>query len=154
MGKVKNALDLLADMVYNLPCQQVKQKTIKRRIEMQYTITSIKTINIDNNGIISLINENTTVAQVQTRTIRASIELTASQKQYNYITLGKYSPIQLNHEFPLTVVHEATGTTVHARTHKTQLNRFDKMGPILANYNVGDTINFEWDPNDAILKVV
>lgn len=121
---------------------------------MQYTITSIKTINIDNNGIITLINENTTVAQVQARTIRASIELTASQKQYNYITLGKYSPIQLNHEFPLTVVHEATGTTVHARTHKTQLNRFDKMGPILANYNVGDTINFEWDPNEAILKVV
>ena len=121
---------------------------------MRYIIKTETTIDIDLDGFARIVGRESSIEQVQTEIKEISIGLTESQKKYNYISLGRRSPIQLGKDMPVTVIHEASKTTVSVRTHKTQLNRIDRMKPILDNYNVHDTIRFRWNSSESKLYAI
>ena len=103
---------------------------------MLFKIIQETIISVDNYGNNSILSTNSSVVPIETNTINDSIIITQSHKDYNYLTLGKHSRIQLTHATPITVKFE--NTIVKARTHKTQRNRFDKMKPILNHVSVGE----------------
>ena len=117
---------------------------------MIYECISKTTYSIDATGNVQILNTESTVDLISTETVIARFSLTESHKQYNYISLGKYSQIQLPKFMPITVVRG--NELINVRTHKTQLNRIDRMKKILEYYNPGDIIEVIWDRNENTLK--
>ena len=117
---------------------------------MIYELTQKTILSIDTCGNTTVLSTTSSIVPISTQIIRDSIVITQSQKNYNYLTLGKYSHIQLNHATPITV--KFGETIVKTRTHKTQLNRFDRMKPILENFSVGEEIAVSWDSSTNTIE--
>lgn len=106
---------------------------------------------VDSNGNVTILSSTNQILPVANESFTDSFIVTESQKKYNYITLGKYSQIQLLYATPITVKYEKT--IAKLRTHKTQLNRIDKMKPFLENFQVGDEVKVTWDTSSNILTL-
>ena len=70
--------------------------------------------------------------------------LKASQKTYNYIAIGKHSPIRLPAGEYIKVY--SGGETVITHVHRTQTNRVDGLKKALNSYSPGDAIRIAWNP--------
>lgn len=119
---------------------------------MIFEIVNTTRCSVDNYGNVTVLSTSSQMIPIETSTIRDSIVITQSQKDYNYLTLGKHSAIQLEHATPITVKCE--DTTAKTRTHKTQLNRFDKMKDILAHLDVGEEVTIEWNPSNNTITII
>lgn len=73
-------------------------------------------------------------------------------KKYNYVSIGKTSPIQLPKNTNIKVLFN--GLIVLTHTHSSQLNRIDGLKKILDNFDVGEQIFVLWDASKktVILK--
>lgn len=117
---------------------------------MIYEIVNTTRISIDEYGNSTILSSASSVTQIDTDVIRDSIIITQSQKDYNYLTLGKNSRIQLGHATPITVRYGKT--VAKTCTHKTQLNRFDRMKTILEHFSVGEEIKVAWNPSTNTIE--
>lgn len=110
------------------------------------------TFSLDVNGRTKILQTESSIDQIPSQIVTASFVVTPSQKQYNYLTLGKNSAIQLPRGIAINV--KFRGNTIAARTHKTQLNRLDRMKAPLSYYNIGDIVTVNWDSNQNILEFI
>lgn len=75
--------------------------------------------------------------------VEADFFLSESQKNYNYVAIGKFSPLQLPMGENVKVVYKDIFVLTH--THRSQRNRIDGLKKILDNFAVGDQISVCWD---------
>lgn len=119
---------------------------------MKYKIITTTILDTTPHGSTTIISSESKVEPLEPIIITDQFKLTQSHKDYNYITLGKYSRIQLTKGSNITVKHG--DEFVNIRTHKTQLNRCDSVKKILSSYTVGDIINVKWDNSTSTLELV
>lgn len=98
-------------------------------------------INTDSNGNI-IIGDISQAVDTSTIT-KGDFFLSESQKQYNYVALGKNSSIQLPRNENIKVIFN--DITVLTHTHRSQLNRIDGLKKILENFVFGEQIFVFWD---------
>ena len=104
-------------------------------------------INTDSNGNVVI---GDVVQTIDTATIiEGDFFLSESQKKYNYVAIGKTSPVQLPKNTNLKVVFNDIIVPTHS--HSSQLNRIDGLKKILDHFEVGEQILVSWD---AIKKTV
>lgn len=77
--------------------QDHKVVYIKKDIIMLYELTQKSTISIDEYGNTMVLSTESCITPINATKVSDSIVITQSQKDYNYITLGRHSHIQLNH---------------------------------------------------------
>ena len=78
-------------------------------------------------------------------------ELTESNIHYGYVTLGRYSKVQLPLDCGIKVVYEEVEYSL--KTHKTQLNRIDRMRPIIKDMQPGQKVKINYDLSKNVLTL-
>ena len=73
--------------------------------------------------------------------------VTPSMKEYNYISIGTGSRVQIPLYKDINVKSNWTGT-LRRRTHKSQKNRMDKMKDILDGLTVGERVEVQYDSSN------
>lgn len=119
---------------------------------MIFESTTKTTFTIDANGCTKILRTESSVSPIASQPVVASFVVTPSQMQYNYVTLGKNSAIQLPKNMAINVKFH--GNTISARTHKTQMNRLDRMKAPLSYHQSGDIITVTWDSSTNILEFI
>ena len=98
-------------------------------------------INTDSDGNIII---GDVVQAIDTATtVEGDFFLSESQKKYNYVAIGKTSPIQLPKNKNIKVVYNDIIVLTHS--HSSQLNRIDGLKNILNHFEVGEQILVFWD---------
>lgn len=98
-------------------------------------------ISTDENGNIRIGNIVQTIDSASI--VEGDFFLSESQKRYNYVSLGKNSPVQLPKCQDIKVVFDDIIALTH--THSSQLNRIDGLRKILDNFDVGERVFVSWD---------
>lgn len=112
---------------------------------MELTIKITITQDTNGNIIIGDIKQ-----EVDTHVIvDADFVLTESHKTYNYVSIGKYSPLQLPLGENIQVMYNEILVTTH--THRSQRNRIDRLKKILDNFTVGERVRIHWDAANKII---
>lgn len=124
---------------------------------MRLISTTVTIIEVSENGETKILDSNTTVEKApvtdisgQPAEITDTFIVTQSNKAYNYISFGKNSRIQLQN-YSNIIVDAPWCDPVNRRTHKTQINRLDKMQPILSGLNVNDCVKIRYTPSTSTL---
>ena len=71
-------------------------KQVKGGFTMIFEVIQKTKLSIDSHGNVTVLSNTSTINPINVGLIHDSIVITQSQKDYNYLTLGKYSRIQLN----------------------------------------------------------
>ncbi len=98
-------------------------------------------INTDSNGNIVIGDISPTIDT--SPIVEGDFFLSESQKQYNYVAIGKDSPIQLPRSENIKAIYNDVIVLTH--THRSQLNRIDGLKKILENFDFGEQIFVFWD---------
>ncbi|MFG6369372.1 MAG: hypothetical protein K1W16_13335 [Lachnospiraceae bacterium] len=104
-------------------------------------------INTDSNGniVIGDINQTVNTAAI----VEGDFFLSESHKKYNYVAIGKSSPIQLPKNQNIKVIFDDVIALTH--THSSQINRIDKLKKILDHFDIGEQIHVSWNANEKIV---
>lgn len=106
---------------------------------MELTIKIQINTDQDGNIVVGDIAQTIDVAPIT----KGDFFLSESQKKYNYVAIGKNSPIQLPKAENIKVVFNDIFVLTH--THSSQLNRIDGLKKILDNFKIGEQIFVSWD---------
>lgn len=119
---------------------------------MRIISTTVTIIEVADNGQASILESKTTVEKMpetisQKEILTDVFVVTPSMKEYNYISIGTGSRVQIPPYQDINVKSNWTGT-LRRRTHKSQKNRMDKMKDILDGLTVGERVEVQYDSSN------
>lgn len=119
---------------------------------MRIISTTVTIIEVADNGQASILESKTTVEKMpetisQKEILTDVFVVTPSMKEYNYISIGTGSRVQIPPYKDINVKSNWTGT-LRRRTHKSQKNRMDKMKDILDGLTVGERVEVQYDSSN------
>ena len=119
---------------------------------MRIISTTVTIIEVADNGQASILESKTTVEKMpetisQKKILTDVFVVTPSMKEYNYISIGTGSRVQIPLYKDINVKSNWTGT-LRRRTHKSQKNRMDKMKDILDGLTVGERVEEQYDSSN------